>query len=128
MTGYKSIYGNYELSLPISVLIVSAVIWVFGVRSAGEMCFNCHNRGKRIGVSFHQEIPGGSLPVRAMVTAGNLFGLTPVSDTDHSGLLNRDIRFTAFYCLTSPIARAFLLVLIIIIFRQYKRIRILNSQ
>jgi HEAT repeat protein len=63
-----------------------------------------------------------------MVAAGNMFDLTPVSDTEHSTLLNKDIRFAALSRLAGPIALAALLALIFIIFRQSKRIRSLNRQ
>ena len=63
-----------------------------------------------------------------MVAAGNMFDLTPVSDTEHAALLNKDIRFAALSRLTAPIALATLLALIFIIFKQQKRIRSLNRQ
>ena len=63
-----------------------------------------------------------------MVAAGNMFDLTPVSDTEHAALLNKDIRFAALARLASPVALATLLVLIFIIFRQHKRINSLNRQ
>ncbi len=97
---------------------------------SGPLTQEQREKMERIGVciSCHQDIPDGSLPVRAMVAAGNMFDLTPVSDTEHSTLLNKDIRFAALSRLAGPFALAALLALIFIIFRQYKRIRSLNRQ
>jgi hypothetical protein len=97
---------------------------------SGPLTQEQREKMERIGVciSCHQDIPDGSLPVRAMVAAGNMFDLTPVSDKEHSTLLNKDIRFAALSRLAGPIALAALLALIFIIFRQNKRIRSLNRQ
>ncbi len=97
---------------------------------SGPLTLEQREKMERIGVciSCHQDIPDGSMPIKAMVTAGNIFGLTPVSDTDHSSLLNNDIRFAALSHLAGPIALAALLLLLFIIFKQQRRIRSLNSR
>ena len=44
----------------------------------------------------HQDIPDGTMPIKAMVKAGQILGKTPFTDEDHARLINRDIRLAAF--------------------------------
>ncbi|MCD4735563.1 MAG: hypothetical protein K8R53_05935, partial [Bacteroidales bacterium] len=66
--------------------------------ASGPLPNQIRQKMERVGVciSCHQNLPDGNIWISAVATSGELLGLTPHTDDDHSSLLNRDIRWAAF--------------------------------
>jgi len=96
---------------------------------SGPLTQEQRERMERVGVciSCHQDIPDGTMPIKAMVKAGSMLGMTPFTDEDHKRLLNKDIRWAAFTRIIAPVVVLLLLASLFIIRRQYRRIRALKS-
>ncbi len=79
-------------------------------------------RMERVGVCIacHQDIPDGNIAIAMMSQAGDLSGMTPHSDDEHSKLLNTDLKLLSLIYMTGPVA---LMVCIIIIIRWRRRRR-----
>jgi hypothetical protein len=67
---------------------------------------------ERAGVcmSCHQDIPDGNIFVSLIAKVGEIFGMVPHSDKEHSELLNRDLNWTAATKLLAPLLIGFLVI------------------
>ena len=92
---------------------------------SGPLTQEQRERMERVGVcvSCHQEIPDGTMPIKAIVKAADILGLTPFTDEEHSKLLNKDIRWAAFTRIIMPVTVLVLLVLVYIVVLQAKKIK-----
>jgi len=68
-------------------------------------------------IACHQHIPDGDIFVKMIATAGEMTGLTPHDDKEHSKLLSRDIRLVVYVKFLLPI------LVVIILFVFYLRSR-----
>jgi len=76
-------------------------------------------RMERVGVCIacHQDIPDGNIAIAMMSITGELSGMTPHSDSEHSDLLNMDLKLLTMMYISGPI----LLLIAIIILVRWRR-------
>jgi decaheme cytochrome c component MtrC/MtrF-like protein len=84
---------------------------------SGPLAQDQRERMERVGVciSCHQDIPDGNLSMLAITSAGEMLGMVPHSDKEHSDLLNSDINWAATTRLLAPILGGSMLLMIIYI-------------
>lgn len=71
---------------------------------SGPLSQNSRDKMERVGVciSCHKDIPSGTVPIKMLVKAGKLLGKVPLTDDEHSKLLNDDIKWAALTKVTIP--------------------------
>jgi hypothetical protein len=73
-------------------------------------------------MACHQDIPDGSIPVKMLVKAGTILEMVPLTDEDHSKLLNDDLRWAALTKVGIP-ACCIVVILIILYIIRRRRIK-----
>ncbi len=78
---------------------------------------------ERVGacMACHRDIPNGSIPIAMLVKAGGIVSMAPLTDEEHSALLNEDIKWAALTKVLAPILLFF--VIAVFLFLRVRRKR-----
>ena len=90
---------------------------------SGPLSQDQRERMERVGVciSCHKDLPDGNLAISAIVKAGDILGMTPHFDEEHSALLNSDIKLAAYIRIFGPTAFALMMIALWYYHRRMKR-------
>jgi len=90
---------------------------------SGPLSQMSRDKMERVGVCMacHRDIPNGSIPIAMLVKAGGIVSMAPLTDDEHSALLNEDIRWAALTKVLLPIL--ILLVIAVYLFLRVRRKR-----
>ncbi|NQT77886.1 MAG: cytochrome C [Bacteroidetes bacterium] len=91
---------------------------------SGPLSQLSRDKMERAGVCMacHQDIPNGNIPIKMLVKAGKMLDMVPLTDEDHSELLNDDLRWSALTKVGIP-ACCILVILIIVYVVRRRRIK-----
>lgn len=90
---------------------------------SGPLTQNSREKMERVGVciSCHQDIPNGTIPISMLTKAGKMLGKVPLTDEEHSKLLNDGIKWAALTKVAIPFVLAFGGLLIFFVIRRRRK-------
>jgi len=89
---------------------------------SGPLSQYSREKMERVGVCIacHQDVPDGNIFIKATAAAGELLGIVPHHDHEHTKLLNMDIKWAAMTRVLFPLMIGIIIILIFVIWR-YKK-------
>jgi len=109
------------------------------ISASARECASCHTNPKTLGygvedgefmlnyeevcISCHQDVPDGSIFIKATAAAGELLGFVPHHDHEHMKLLNMDIKWAAMTRIFVPLLVIGLLLLCYLYLKARKKLK-----
>ena len=92
---------------------------------SGPLSQEMREHMERVGVciSCHQDLPNGDAALTMITTAGEILDMVPHSDAEHAKLLRADINWAARTRILAPVVLLVLAGMLLIIFRQRKKLK-----